>query len=509
MASAQTGRFYIWSMEYGLKPFAIAFCFVLVALLWTFPLQHVMAYPFVFLFFGAIMGSAWFGGAICGLFAVVLSSFVINFFFIPPLYSITVAKEFRTFLAAFILCAFAIAIVSSARKRAENAARIARNQLEAKVRERTAELEKSNLEIKESERQLRILTEAIPQQIWRADADGRIEYCNQHFRDYIGGEDHVFLGDGFFDILHPQDEPLFRQGWSAAILSGGTFEIEARVQSLGGEYRWFLIRSLPQLFEDGRIARWYGIHIDIEELHRAQQSLQAAQENISRLSRTLSLAEMGASIAHELNQPLAALVNDAHACRRWLNNEPVNLQRAVATTERIVRECTRASAVVSRVRSLFTKSEYVREPTDLNALIRDLTRLMRDDAIRYRVSFKLKLSEQIPRLEIDAVQIQQVLLNLAKNGMEAMSSSDGVRELEIRSEMQTENEVKVTVRDSGAGLDLESKTKIFEPFFTTKPQGTGMGLSICRSIIEAHRGRIWAEPLPRGAAFYFTLGLHV
>lgn len=507
MSSAEARKFSRLSMEYGFKPFGIAFCFVLVALLWTFPLQHVMAYPFVFLFFGAIMGSAWFGGAICGFIAVILSSFVINFFFIPPLYSITVAKEFRTFLAAFILCAFAIAIVSSARKRAENASRLARDQLEAKVRERTGELERSNIEIKESERQLRILTEAIPQQIWRADADGRIEYCNQHLRDYLGGEEHSYLGDSFFDILHPQDESLFRHGWSSAILSGSTFEIEARVKNAGEKYRWFLIRSLPQRFEDGRIARWYGIHIDVEERRQAQQSLQVAQESISRLSRTLSMAEMGASIAHELNQPLAALVNDAQACRRWLNNDPVNLQRAIATTERIVRECTRASAVVSRVRSLFTKSEYIREPADLNALIRDLTRLMRDDAIRHRVSFKLTLSQQIPLLEIDAVQIQQVLLNLAKNGMESMSASEGVRELEICSEIQTAGEVLVTVRDFGAGLDPDTKAKIFEPFFTTKLDGTGMGLSICRSIIEAHRGRIWAESLPRGAAFHFTLGL--
>jgi len=507
MTSVDVGKISSWSMEFALKPFAIAFCFVLVALLWTFPLQEVMAYPFIFLFFGAIMGSAWFGGAISGLLAVVMSSFVINFFFIPPLYSINVAKEFRTFLAAFILCAFAIAIVSSARKRAENAARVARDHLEAKVLERTGELERSNLEIKESERQLRILTEAIPQQIWRADAEGRIEYCNQHLRDYIGGGDYAYMGHSFLEVLHPQDEPLFRQGWSAAVLSGGPFEIEARVRSVHGEYRWFLIRSIPQLFEEGRIARWYGIHIDIEELHRAQQGLQVAQENLSRLSRTLSMSEMGASIAHELNQPLAALVNEAHACRRWLSCEPANLQRAVATTERIVRESTRASEVVSRVRSIFTKGEYVRESTDLNALIRDLTRLMRDDAIRYHVSFKLNLSERIPHLEIDAVQIQQVLLNLARNGIEAMAASSGVRELQIRSEMQTAEEVLVTVQDSGAGLDERTRARIFEPFFTTKPEGTGMGLSICRSIIEAHRGRIWAEPLTRGTSFHFTLGL--
>jgi PAS domain S-box-containing protein len=495
-------------MDYAIKPFAIAFCFVLVALLWTFPLQHVMAYPFVFLFFGAIMGSAWFGGAISGFLAVVVSSFLINFLFIPPLYSINVAKEFRSFFAAFILCAFAIAVVSSARKRAEMASRAARDQLEAKVRERTAELERSNLETKESERQLRVLTEAIPQQIWRANANGRIEYCNQHLREYIGGQDQDYLGDSFFDILHPLDEPTFRQGWSAAIGSGGGFEIEARVRRRDGEYRWFLIRSIPQLFEDGRIARWYGIDIDIEEQHRAQQSLQVAQESISRLARTLSMAEMAASIAHELNQPLAALMNDANACRRWLNNEPVNLQRAVATTDRIVRECTRASAVVSRVRSLFTKGEYLREPTDLNALIRDLTRLLRDDAIRHHVSFKLNLAEHIQNLDIDAVQIQQVLMNLAKNGMDAMFEVEGVRELEISSQMQEGDEVQVTVKDSGCGLDAETRTRIFEPFFTTKPEGTGMGLSICRSIIEAHRGRIWAEPLARGTAFHFTLGLN-
>jgi hypothetical protein len=215
---------------------------------------------------------------------------------------------------------------------------------------------------------------------------------------------------------------------------------------------------------------------------------------------------MAASIAHELNQPLTALVADSHACRRWLNSQPPNVERAVATTERIVRECTRASAVVSRVRSLFTKSEYVREATDINRLIRDLARLLRDDAIRRNVSIKLRLAEGIPHLTVDPVQIQQLLLNLAMNGMDAMAESAGTRELEISSEISGVDEVRVTVRDSGTGLDEPIRARMFEPFFTTKPAGTGMGLSICRSIIEAHQGRIWAEPLPRGAAFHFTLG---
>lgn len=499
-------RFSRRAMTYAIRPCAIAICFVLVALLWTFPLQHVVAYPFLFLFFGAIMGSAWFGGAISGFVAVFLSSLVINFFFIPPLYSIAVAKEFRSFLAAFILCAIAIAIVSSARKRAENAGRIARDQLEANVRERTDELERSNLEIKESERQLRILTEAIPQQIWRADASGQIEYFNQHLRDYIGGEKQALLGDTFFSILHPQDEPLFRQAWTTAIEAGGAFEVEARVRGTNGVYRWFLVRSIPQRLENGSITRWYGIHIDIEEQHRAQQSLLVAQDELSRLSRTLSMAEMAASIAHELNQPVTAVVTHAYACREWLLSEPANVERASATAEKIVQEGTRASAVVKRVRALFQKEAEVREVVDINALIRDLVRLIRDEAIRRNVSIQLRLGSDLPKTRIDPVQVQQVILNLATNGMDAMTDVGGPRELTIRSGLQKSGEIVVTVEDRGCGIPQELMKTIFEPFFSTKPHGTGLGLALCRSIVEAHDGRLWATNSPQGGAvFQFTL----
>ena len=173
-------------IKHGLKPVAIAVVFVLVALLWTFPLQHVIAYPFVFLFFGAIMGSAWFGGMVAGFIAVILSSLLVGFFFIPPVFSMSIGKESQSFFAAFILCAIAITVVSSARKRAETAVRDARDELEGRVQARTAELELSNREIQESERQLRQLTEAIPQQIWRADVLGNVEYCNGHLLTYLG-----------------------------------------------------------------------------------------------------------------------------------------------------------------------------------------------------------------------------------------------------------------------------------------------------------------------------------
>jgi PAS domain S-box-containing protein len=505
MSAAWLSRLSSQTMEYGIKPSAIASCFVLVALLWTFPLQHVIAYPFVFLFFGAIIGSAWFGGVIAGIVAVVLSSLIIAYFFIPPIFSITVAKESQSFLAAFILCAIAISIVSSARKRAESAVRDARDQLEAKVLERTAELQQSNLEIQESERQLRSLTEAIPQQIWRADTSGRIEYCNQHLQDYIGGSPDSLRGESFFSILHPEDAPLFSQGWESALAAGGKFEVEVRIRGGDESYRWFLVRSIPQRSPDGQIARWYGIHIDIEERRRAQQRLLTAHDDLSRFGRTMSLTEMAASIAHELNQPLTALATHASACRRWLRAAPPNVARASAAAENIVQEAARAANVVRRVRSLVSKTDYVREANDLNALIVNLARLLRDDAIRHGVSIKLRLAEYLPKLEIDPVQIQQVLLNLAINGMEAMTKIDGPKVLEIRTQSHGREEVSASVTDRGSGFSEQVRLKMFEPFFTTKPEGTGMGLAICRSIIEAHDGRIWAEQSEHGSVFQFTL----
>lgn len=504
--SASLERLSQWTLEYFLKPSAIAVCFVIVALLWTFPLQHVIAYPFVFLFFGAIMGSAWFGGIIAGFLAVLLSSILVTFFFIPPVFSMSVAKESESFLTAFVVCAIAIMAVSSSRKRAEAAIREARDRLEEKVHERTAELERSNLEIQESERQLRLLTEAIPQQIWRADAAGSIEYCNQHLIDYLGRSPESLRGDVFFAALHPEDEPLFRQGWGSAVESGGRFEIETRIRSGNGSYQWFLVRSIPQLNAMGEVARWYGIHIDIDQQRRAQQDLVTAQDRLSRLSHTLSMAEMAASIAHELNQPLTAVVSHAYACREWLRSEPANLAKASATTEKIVEESARASAVVSRVRALFRKEAQVRELTDINLLIRELARVLRDEAIRREVSIALALEQGLPHLEVDPVQIQQVLLNLAMNGMDAMSQSPPPRELKIRTEHRSDREMLISVEDRGPGIPEEIAARVFEPFFSTKPEGMGMGLAICRSIVEMHDGHLWSTNSEHGGAiFQFTI----
>jgi PAS domain S-box-containing protein len=495
-----------WLVEYGLKPAAIAIMFVIVALLWTFPLQHLIAYPFVFLFFGAIMGSAWFGGVIAGTWAIVLSSVAIDFFFIPPLYSFVVNKELTTYYDSFVVCAIAITAISAARRRAEHASIAARSDLEEKVRERTFELERSNLETLERERQLRLLTEAIPQQIWRADANGHIEYCNQDLVNFTGESHDNLCGGSFLTIFHSIDASVFQRTWEIARSTGTRFEIEARVHDARGNFRWFLIRGIPQYTASGEIASWYGVHIDIEERHHAEHALRIAHDDSARWSRTLSMAEMAASIAHELKQPLTALMTQAQACRRWLHADPINSEKATHAAENLVRESARASAVVDRVRSLFSEKDTIRQLTDLNLLAAEVVELMQDEALRRGVDVRLEFGKNIPRAKVDPIQVRQLLLNLVTNGIESTMDTGRPGQVVVRSNSTDQVHVILSVLDNGIGIRPEVQEKMFEPFFSTKQRGTGIGLSICRSIVEAHDGRIWTESLPAGTAFHVALG---
>jgi signal transduction histidine kinase len=217
------------------------------------------------------------------------------------------------------------------------------------------------------------------------------------------------------------------------------------------------------------------------------------------------MAEVAASIAHELKQPLTALITQAQACRRWLRAEPMNSEKAVQAAECLVREGARANSVVDRVRSLFSDKEPLREIVDINLLIEDVTQLLRDEAVRRGITISRELAPDLPKLKADPVQMQQLLLNLLMNGMESTMDTGRPREVIVRSETGGPDEAVITVRDNGGGITEQVREKMFDPFFTTKQQGTGIGLSICRSIVEAHDGRIWADPLDEGTAFYVAL----
>jgi len=243
------------------------------------------------------------------------------------------------------------------------------------------------------------------------------------------------------------------------------------------------------------------------ELMEASGELREAQAELARVTRLTAMGELAASIAHELRQPLAGAVANSDACLAWLSNQPPNLDEARAAADRTTEAATRASDIIRRIQALFKKAAPERLRVNINEVIEETLGLIRREVLGKNVSLQTELGPQLPPVLGDRVQLQQVVLNLVKNGIEAMSGvQDRALQLRIRSARYEPNQIVVAVADSGAGIDPHALGKIFEPFYTTKLQGTGMGLAISRSIIEAHGGRLWAEPnTPRGATFQCTL----
>jgi C4-dicarboxylate-specific signal transduction histidine kinase len=379
----------------SIRPYATAAALVAIAFALTFTLRHFFSYPVLFLFFAAVMASAWFGGTGAGLFAVLLSTLLTDYFFVPPFHSFFIDPTNISYFGAFVICALVASWVSSAKKKSEEALKEARAQLEIRVAERTAELQESNAEL-----------------------------------------------------------------------------------------------------------RW-----TIQEHDKAQQTLRETQADLAHLSRVFSMGELTASIAHEIRQPLTAVVTNGHACLEWLSAAPPNVEKARRTTENIIQDGTRASAVLGRIRSLFKKESPAQDWLDMNEVIEELTVFLRDEADRRGISVRTRLARDLPRVKGDRVQLQQVVLNLLMNGMDAMNGLAGrAKELAIASRRYDSRSILISVEDSGIGLRPEIERRIFEPFFTTKPQGIGMGLSISRSIVESHCGHLWAESgRSNGALFQFTI----
>jgi len=248
------------------------------------------------------------------------------------------------------------------------------------------------------------------------------------------------------------------------------------------------------------------LKLEIAERNRAEEALRQAQVDLARISRVTTMGELTASLAHEVNQPIAAAITDANTCLRWLTRDQPDLGEARDAASRMVRDAARATEIISRIRSLFKKGTPRRELVDVNEIIRGMIALLHSEAARHSISMRTELPEGLPQIMGDRVQLQQVLMNLMINGIEAMKDVDGPRELSIKSQSADEEQLMVSVSDTGVGLPPQQAERIFDSFFTTKQDGTGMGLRISRSIVESHGGRLWAvgNP-PRGASFQFTL----
>jgi C4-dicarboxylate-specific signal transduction histidine kinase len=248
------------------------------------------------------------------------------------------------------------------------------------------------------------------------------------------------------------------------------------------------------------------LKLEIAERNRAEEALRQSQADLAQVNRVTTMGELTASLAHEVNQPIAAAVTDASTCLRWLTRDEPDVTEAREAASRMVKDASRAAEIISRIRALFKKSSPQRELVDINQIIREMVDLMRSEATRYSISVRLELAEGLPQFVGDRVQLQQVLMNLVVNSIDAMKGVEGTRELAIKSQRADDDQLQVSISDTGVGLPPQQADQIFNAFFTTKAHGTGMGLRISRTIVESHGGRLWASGnSPRGASFYFTL----
>jgi len=358
---------------------------------------------------------------------------------------------------------------------------------------------------KQAEERLRLVIDTTPAMLHSARPDGYLDFFNKRWLEYVGLSLDDMCGWRWTNVIHPEDVEDIVGKWRSSLATGEPFEAEPRVRRADGEYRWQLHRKVPLRDNAGNIVKWYGSSIDIEDRKRAEEALQEAQVDLARVTRTLTMGELVASIAHEVNQPLAGVVMNANFALREIGSGTPNLERLREAISEMAEDGTRASAVIARIRALLKKDAADRVELDINDVIREVAVLVRNEAARNHVQVRLDLAASLPPVLGDRVQLQQVLINLLVNGIDAMRTvTDRPRNLEIRSAKHADG-VLVRVQDSGIGFDPDRATRIFEPFFTTKPQGIGIGLSISRSIIESHGGRLWAESGPNGAVFQFTL----
>ncbi|HEY6446913.1 MAG TPA: PAS domain S-box protein [Acidobacteriaceae bacterium] len=367
---------------------------------------------------------------------------------------------------------------------------------------------------KQAEEALRIrelnllqITETIPEMLWSASPDGAIDYSNGRFLEYTGIGPEQIMRDGWMNLLHPDDVERAVEVWEACVRSGTPYGVEVRtIHAADNTYRWCVTRALPLLDQEGRIVKWHGTVVDMHDWRQAQEELHNAQAELARMTRVMTVGQLTASIAHEVNQPLSGIVTNANTCMRMLNANPPNLDGARETARRTVRDANRASDVIARLRTLFSRKEIRVEPVDINEVAREVIALYLNELQRNRVILRQELTEGLPCVEGDRIQLQQVILNLLRNASDAMSTiDDRPRELVVSTEPTVE-EVHLKVRDAGVGIDPGAAERLFESFFTTKQDGMGVGLSVSRSIIEAHQGRLWVtKNNGPGATFAFSL----
>jgi PAS domain S-box-containing protein len=355
-------------------------------------------------------------------------------------------------------------------------------------------------QLQREEKKLRDAIETIPAMAWIAEPDGSLQFVNRRWIDYTGLSQVEKPKEVRKVAIHPDDLDRIEQRLEKHIANGESVEEELRFHRIDGEYRWFLARVVPLLDKRGKVVKFYGAATDIQDRKRAED----LQADLAHTNRVSMLGELAASISHELKQPIAAAMANAQASLRWLKREQPDLDQACRSAEAIVKDQALAADIIDHLRSLYKKTPPQRESVDVCDIVGEMILLLRGEANEHAVSIRTDLTADLPKITADRVQLQQVLMNLMLNGIEAMNETAGV--LTVKTERGECGQVLISVSDTGVGLPPGKADELFDAFFTTKPQGSGMGLAISKSIVESHGGRIWANgDGGRGATFHFTL----
>ena len=470
--------------RYGLAVLSVSMALGAALLLQQFNFRDVEAPLFLF----AVAMAAWYGGAGAALLALLLACLSFDYFFTEPFYSLYISLSDLPYFAVFALFASLITWFSIQRRRVEQA-------------------------LRRSEAYLAVAQKLSHTGSFAWDVSSRKIYWSQEtFRIFEYDPTIEPTLKLVLDRTHHEDRTKVEKMFDR-VAEGKEFDFEHRLLMPDRSVKYLRVVGGPSNDASGYF-EFVGAVTDIterkraeEELHQKEVSLREAQTELAHVSRVTTMGELAASIAHEVNQPLAGIVTNANSSLRWLAGDSPNLAEAGEAIRRIVRDGNRAGEVVSRMRDLFRKTSTVKERFDINDAIEEVVVLTQSEVRRNKVVMRMELAANLPPVVGNRVQLQQVIMNLILNAFEAMSAVESrERDLVIRTQRDEGDEVRVALQDSGIGLDPRNVERIFDAFHTTKPGGLGMGLSISRSIIEAHGGRLWAKAnSPRGAAFEFTV----